>query len=104
MSEQPNAAPWPEGVIARYVTKAAEISGLSINVDIETLTLINTGDPYATRSTCGGCEGRGEWSYDRYGNYREEPTRAGASLSDARKWAQAHAETCLALPRPEVTT
>ncbi|MEU4256288.1 hypothetical protein AB0B42_00590 [Streptomyces fradiae] len=95
---------WPKGVIARYLTVAGSALGRDdLTVDVETVTTVDYDDPYATRSTCRACAARDERDYDQYRNYRDygaEAVRARASQDDARSWAQAHAETCRALPRP----
>ncbi|MEU7278883.1 hypothetical protein AB0A69_08930 [Streptomyces sp. NPDC045431] len=93
---------WPEGVIARYITIAgSSLAREDLAVDVEILTTVDYGDPYSTRSTCRGCAEWDDWDYDRYRNYREPSSRARASQDEARAWAQAHAEKCRALPRPE---
>ena len=97
MQQQPTLAPWPDGVIARYLTVAGA------TVDVETLTTVSGDDTYGTRSTCRGCADWDDRDYDRYRNYRERSSRARASQDEARAWAQAHAETCRALPMPEAT-
>lgn len=71
----PAESAWPAGVIARYLT----VAGAHVEL---------TGGNRSTGRRCTGCgdgEGRGGWSEDR-----------------ARELAQAHAETCRALPKPEV--
>lgn len=75
----PFAAPWPDDVTTRYLTKAAEISGLPATVDVRV-----SGD-HASYD-CLGCG-------DNCSVYGEHRTR---------QLAQAHAETCRALPRPAV--
>ncbi|MEU6597884.1 hypothetical protein [Streptomyces flaveolus] len=73
------AAPWPDGVIARYLTVAGAI------VDV-------TGEDHDVDGICHGCEGT--------------PGKSGyvsRSLDVTRTWAQRHAETCRALPRPAVS-
>lgn len=91
---------WPEGVIARYLTKAAEISGLLVSVD---LTQEKTDTDSYTTARCGGC-GSGKscsWATEIHGShgyYTIQDWMKGDS--GAREWAQAHAEKCRALPRP----
>jgi hypothetical protein len=71
---------WSEGVIARYLTKAAEILGDDITVDV----VQNDG---RTRAHCHGCG--------------LEPTDEPDYLAaHAYKKAQEHAEKCRAMPRP----
>lgn len=72
---------WPTGVIARYLTKAAEItSDPTITVDI-------TETDHEVRAECRGC-GRDHSNAACYANVTVIP------------WAEKHAETCRALPRP----
>lgn len=98
MSIQPTE--WPQGIIARYLTIAGQaLADPTVIVDVETLDTVD-GDPYGTRSTCRACAAWDDWEYTDYRNYSEEASRAAASQSDARAWAQAHAEKCRALPRP----
>jgi len=92
---------WPEGVIARYLTVAGSALGREdLAVDVETLATVDDGDPYATRATCRGCTAWKDEDYVLYRNYRDEAARARAAEDAARGWAQAHAETCRAIPRP----
>lgn len=75
---------WPEGVVARYLTKAAEITGdFSLTVDLFDRIRPPRG-PDKTAAVCRGC------GLDCT-NYYE---------SSVRSWAQAHAETCRAMPHP----
>ncbi|MFF7308142.1 hypothetical protein [Streptomyces sp. NPDC008137] len=95
------SAAWPEGVIARYLTVAgSSLAREDLAVDVETQTTLDYGDPYSTRSTCRVCADGHEWDYGLYRNYRDQSARARASQDEARAWAQAHAESCRALPRP----
>ncbi|MFB6934367.1 hypothetical protein [Streptomyces chartreusis] len=74
------ATVWPEGVIARYLTHAAELlPDPELTVDVAKGTEKST-------ATCRGCEDRfSMWEYE-----------TGA----VKQWAQQHAEKCRALPRP----
>ncbi|MFI1728204.1 hypothetical protein ACH40E_02975 [Streptomyces acidicola] len=73
----PFAEPWPEGVIARYLT----IAGATIDLRRP------SNDSGALHGECGGCD-------DYFG--------ANAD-SIVKPRAQAHAERCRALPRPTAT-
>lgn len=66
---------WPDGVIARYLTVA------NATVDV---TNQNT-------SRCTGC---GET------DHHDRLVKLTNSESRARAWAQSHAETCRAMPKP----
>ena len=71
---------WPEGVIDRYVTYAAELlQDANVTVDVSTEDLRTTG-------RCRGCG----TSWGNYSCYEHT----------VKKWAQEHAEKCRALPRP----
>ncbi|MEV6036080.1 hypothetical protein AB0L65_33335 [Nonomuraea sp. NPDC052116] len=96
-------AEWPEGVIARYLT----VGGATVDVTEESL-YYNQTDPNASIATCTGCGGKEvvewtqqAWSYSS-NQYVEETDEGGQySTPKVRKWAQAHAEKCRAMPRPE---
>ncbi|MFE7059595.1 hypothetical protein ACFVAO_30760 [Streptomyces californicus] len=67
--------PWPDHTVARYLT----VGGAT--VDIDELHM----------SRCAGCDK--DDSDDRF-------VSRGATLCRARRWAQSHAETCRAMPKP----
>jgi hypothetical protein len=69
----PFAQPWPDGVIARYLT----IAGATVD--------LRPASDGKVQSKCTGC---GEFWYPSSGGY-------------IRREAQAHAERCRALPHPE---
>lgn len=98
---QTQQATWPEGVVARYLT----VGGATVDIT-ELHTLPPNPEPYATSAACTGCPATKEAGHYRsvYGDYggswdEHEPE---AAEQKAREWAQAHAETCRALPKPEV--
>ncbi|MFI1161387.1 hypothetical protein [Streptomyces sioyaensis] len=76
-------AAWPEGVIARYIT----VAGVAL-ADPE-LAVEVTSFPAACCKGCGEDD-----AYDRSAAPYNSPRRA-------RQWAQAHAEKCRAMPRPD---
>jgi hypothetical protein len=71
---------WPEGVIARHLTKAAEILGEDITVDV----IDGEGNP---RAVCRGCGSTAE----------NEAEYASVTVWP---WAIRHAAECRAMPRP----
>ncbi|WP_405960787.1 hypothetical protein OG235_27880 [Streptomyces sp. NBC_00024] len=75
----PRTEPWPDGVDARYQT----IGGATIDLTYSNIT------PH-TKNADAICHGCGEV-------YAIDPEPI------TRKWAQAHAKKCRALPRPAVT-
>ncbi|WP_326768836.1 hypothetical protein OG978_33710 [Streptomyces sp. NBC_01591] len=84
---------WPEAVIARYLT----VGGATVDLTHDTLYLSDT-EPNVSVARCGGCAAfrNVEWGArtDRYSN------GSNWADSDARTWAQEHAEKCRALPKP----
>lgn len=100
---------WSEGVIARYATLGATVDGTT-TVD---LTVVekphhfpdgSIADRTATQAVCAGCSAFVELSHWRMrrGTIAEwEVKDPQAADRDARSWAQAHAETCRAMARPE---
>ncbi|MFJ3663135.1 hypothetical protein ACIPPM_22020 [Streptomyces sp. NPDC090119] len=103
MSEQQN---WPEGVIARYLT----VGGATVYLIHGNRTYPTNDGIGATRNhttaVCTGCPAAEEFSHWKTvrGNYSSWETRDPDSADrDARDWAQAHAQTCRAMPRPAVT-
>lgn len=90
---------WPEGLIARYLT----VGGA--HVDLIHVTHPGDSETYSTDAACSGCPtaksvchwvGSGSWD-----DYKEERAPEAADVQ-ARAWAQSHAETCRAIPRPTV--
>ncbi|MEV7154884.1 hypothetical protein AB0N77_09695 [Streptomyces misionensis] len=74
----PATEPWPDGVIARYLT----VAGATVDL---------TGSDYGADGICNGCQ--------------TTPSKSGYSSSHidvVRMWAQRHASECRALPRPAV--
>lgn len=71
----PRQAPWPDGVIARYLT----VAGATVDL------VDRTEESYWRYNTaCGGCPHKDSF----------------LSVEPARRDAQTHAERCRALPRP----
>ncbi|MER6603898.1 hypothetical protein [Streptomyces parvus] len=76
---------WPENVIARYLTDAGKaLADPTITVDL-------TEDP-SNGDIFGACRGC-ETTFDDSNYY-------GRDLGTGRHWAQEHAETCRAIPKP----
>lgn len=76
---------WPEGVIARYLTDAGKaLADPGITVALSECP--DTGD---IAGSCRGCEATFDDS-----NY------ICRDLDTGRHWAQEHAETCRAMPKP----
>ncbi|MFI8351294.1 hypothetical protein [Streptomyces sp. NPDC085596] len=82
---------WPESVIARYLT----VGGATVDIT-------HTSHSGYVVATCNGCGN----DHDIPTNGRlddtpeEQERRVDQVLPDARDWAQDHAETCRAMPRP----
>lgn len=94
---------WPENVIARYLT----VGGATVDLFEESGYYVPT-PPTQTRAHCNGCgtEQTEEWGFNigahEYG--REQPAEFDANGQYAtprvHQWAQPHAETCRAIPKP----
>ncbi|MEW1630812.1 hypothetical protein AB0387_26060 [Streptomyces sp. NPDC089173] len=84
---------WPENAIARYLT----VGGATIDLTHDTLQADDT-EPNVSIVHCGGClaYSSSEWRLhaDQWGD--------GSNWADeaVRRWAQSHAETCRAIPKP----
>jgi hypothetical protein len=98
-------AAWPEGVIARYLT----VGGGFVDV-FERSGSVITQHPTETHVTCSGCPATHtvDWGWDAYhaefgtGPQKDFDEGGKSSTPIARTWAQDHAATCRAVPRPEV--
>lgn len=94
---------WPEGVSARYLT----VGGATVDVR-QGSNYFGVSDLTETRATCAGCEASHaeEWGWDFWAHERgeEQPDsydKTGRhATAQALEWAQAHAETCRAMPKP----
>lgn len=94
---------WPEGVVARYLT----VAGATVDLTHGNRTYpTNDGigeNRNHTTATCTGCLATDEFSHWRvvkrmtFDDKVHDPETAD---QDARNWAQKHAETCRAMPRP----
>jgi hypothetical protein len=93
--------PWPDGVIARYLTLAGSALARE-DLAVEIAYTSSTGWITATCAGCGTSE-RTDPGASIYDTPEEEQVRVEKALPNARPWAQAHAEKCRALPRPAVT-
>jgi hypothetical protein len=74
-AQQPTGTAWPEGVVARYLT----VGGATVDI------IAFEDSPDAFEVACTGCAN--DLPY--------------ASIGEARRWSQGHAEWCRAMPKPE---
>ncbi|MGW2720826.1 hypothetical protein [Streptomyces sp. NPDC001492] len=99
MSQQSSAAtePWPNGVIARYLT----VGGATVDLRHDMALIVDT-EPNLTIASCGG-GGCAATHTEKWGPYsfRTDNGSTGAD-QEVAKWAQGHAEKCRALPRPTI--
>ncbi|MEZ0089974.1 hypothetical protein [Streptacidiphilus sp. EB129] len=105
--------PWASGVVARYLT----VAGATVDITEETteprpstppdnpahLTYYR---PYQVidityTSRCGGCNDKTRHTYEVVGALSRPGFLDDITYSGPRQWAQTHAETCRALPRPD---
>ncbi|MFD6656888.1 hypothetical protein ACFWEB_17310 [Streptomyces parvus] len=99
---------WPENVIARYLTVGGSSLGRDdLAVDITcTQTAREKGrhnqevGDITLVAHCSGCSDRDETTYE--GLYLDlvEPVLKSFYGDHSREWAQSHAETCRAIPKP----
>jgi hypothetical protein len=82
-------APWPADVVARYVT----VAGATVDISaIEHST--------SHSATCHGCKAQQLLTGASLDDYHTVEYITETTEQDARRWAQAHAETCRAMPKP----
>ncbi|MET7437016.1 hypothetical protein ACWERY_16135 [Streptomyces sp. NPDC004082] len=93
-AQQAEAKAWPEGVIARYLTVGGATVDITYSTKSGLLTNACTGCSIAEHTNTNGAV---------TDSPEEEQARVEECLPIARRWAQEHAETCRALPRPAVT-
>lgn len=91
----PGAQPWPEGVIARYLTDAGKaLADPTVTVDI-----LDNPNGVAVQVVCRACPWE-DTAFGPFGTSFTDEYKAKAAADDAHTRAQAHAERCRALPRP----
>lgn len=91
---------WPDDVIIRYRT----VGGATVDI---TTTPVSEHDYAATTAECLGCDARKniDWvtrTWDTsIGDYRKADDSDGREYTaTVRDWAQDHASTCRAMPKP----
>ncbi|MFE1515743.1 hypothetical protein ACFW9I_02740 [[Kitasatospora] papulosa] len=102
MTTQTKTTTWPEGVIARYLT----VGGATVDVT-QTQVIRKEGD-HCTSTVgdltlavrCSGCRASDESTYEGLYIGLVEPVLESFYGEDTRDWAQSHAETCRAMPKP----
>ncbi|MEU7177253.1 MULTISPECIES: hypothetical protein [Streptomyces] len=95
---------WPKGVIARYLT----VGGGFVDVT-ERSGYYAVAYPTETYIKCHGCgtDHTVDWGWsayhDEFGEGPQPDFDEGGTyaMPHARAWAQSHAETCRAMPRPD---
>lgn len=98
----PTAEP-SDGAFARYLT----VGGATVNVTRTTAdpTSDDASPSDSTIVHCHGCDtaNRHDWDTRPHGYLLSVTEAEERASTDACDWAQAHAATCRAMPRPEVT-
>jgi len=96
---------WPKGVIARYLT----VGGGAVDLTHGNRTYPtpdgigeNRNHTTAACSACPAAEEFSHWRVVKRMTFDDKVRDPEAADRDAREWAQAHAEKCLAVPRPEM--
>jgi len=98
------SATWPSGVIARYLTAAGATVDLT-----ERIGYFEIEHPTETHAECRGCGANHtvEWGWDPHhahfghGPQPDFDEHGRFSTPRAREWAQDHAATCRAVPKPD---
>ena len=95
---------WPEGVIARYLTVGGATVDLTAKQIPHTFPDGISGTRGLTVASCTGCSASSDFPHwhirkGTYGGSWDEDIPEKAN-TDARDWAQAHADKCRAMPRP----
>ncbi|MFD3906500.1 hypothetical protein HXS80_08340 [Streptomyces sp. CB04723] len=85
--------PWPENTVARYLT----VGGTTVDITHDTRYASDT-KPNISHAQCNGCPANTHSGWAAYAD-RWDNGSAGAD-SAACAWAQSHAETCRAMPKP----
>ncbi|MET8694733.1 hypothetical protein ABZV65_19570 [Streptomyces bauhiniae] len=89
---KPSPTQWPDDVLARYLT----VGGAHVDIT-------HTSRSGLVTSTCHGCKNTDDVFTD--GSLDDPPEQEDAHvdrvLPDARDWAQAHADFCRTMPRPQ---
>jgi hypothetical protein len=114
----PQAEPWPDGVIARYVNVGGafvDITATSVDRQEGEHGTVPIGNGLSVQlspkkfidvtvtARCQGCPGQFTSEFDGLFPSAMNGLIDGRYGRDARDWAQAHAAECRALPRPEVS-
>lgn len=103
MTAQQTPQPQEPQAIARYLTVGGATIDLTEEPGYADITV-----PTVTIAVCGGCGARHteDWGWDYWAHQRGEKQpdtyqqRGQHATPQARAWAQAHAETCRAMPKP----
>ncbi|GAA2840892.1 hypothetical protein [Nonomuraea rubra] len=97
-----HTAAWPANTVARYLT----IGGATVDIT-ERAGYMTSTDPTETFAICTGCAATEKvewtqrvWDYTNDRMVDEHDEGGHRSTQKMRKWAQAHAEKCRAMPRP----
>lgn len=94
---------WPEGVIARYLT----VGGAAVDLTHGNRTYStpdgigeNRNHTTATCTSCPATEEFSHWRVVKRMTFDDKVYDPEVADRDAREWAQVHAESCRAMPKP----
>lgn len=109
----PATEPWPEGVIARFLTVGGATVDISVSTEAAEPFIQDWGNGVKSPPQecinltvlvqCQGCKNHDENTYDSLFATVMDRLLESPYGRQAQDWAQAHAEICRALPRPAVT-
>lgn len=94
---------WPENVIARYLTVAGSSLGrgdIAVDITCTQTAREPEGGDITLVAHCSGCSDRDETTYKGLYLDRIGPVLKSFYGDHTREWAQEHAETCRAIPKP----
>lgn len=100
----PQTTTWPENVAARYLTAG----GAAVDITVQTQITCEgdrdrggdaVGD-ITLAARCTGCKNSDESTYEGLYVNRVDPVLESFYGEGICAWAQAHAETCRAMPKP----
>lgn len=92
-------AAWPEGVIARYLTVGGATVDLTLTADPDDEEASDWDKTHAACTGCGATKNE-RWDTHPYAQLVTLSQAERIATASTRKWAQAHASTCRAMPKP----
>lgn len=98
MTDTTAPAAWPESVIARYLTVGGAIVDLTLTADPDDEEAGEWDETHAACTGCGATKNE-QWDTHPYAQLIALSQAEQIATASTRKWAQAHAEKCRAMPK-----